>query len=295
MRLDIYYYFLVVLCSIFTFGIFFTMIYLAAKYRKIEGVDRPSVPLESLVLELTWTIIPFFMLLGLFFWGTWLYADYLNEPEGGVEIDVVAKQWMWKVQHSNGSREVNDLHVPVGRPIKLTMTSQDVLHDYYIPVMRVKQDVVPGRFTRLWFEATKTGEFHIFCAEYCGTEHSYMIGTVTVMTQEDYALWLEGGPKKSPQEAGEFLFTQMGCITCHSGRKDARGPDLNGIFGAEVTLTTGDPFTRDEEYLRESIMESTKKIVDGYTPLMPSFKNQLTDEDVMNLIAYVKSLKGESE
>ena len=294
MRIDIYFYFLVVLCSILTIGIFTAMIVMAVKFRKKEGEDRPSVPLENMMLEIAWTIIPTIILFGLFVWGTWIYADYLNEPEGGVEFDIVGKQWMWKVQHSNGSREVNDLHIPIDTPIKLTMTSQDVLHDYYIPAFRVKQDVVPGRFTRLWFEATKLGEYHIFCAEYCGTEHSYMKGRVTVMTKEDYALWLEGGPKKSPQEAGEFLFTQMGCITCHSGRADSRGPSLDGIFGTDVTFVNGTTVTRDEEYLRESIMESTKQIVEGYTALMPSFKNQLTDEDVMNLIAYVKSLQGES-
>ena len=290
MRIDIYFYMLCVLCTVLTLGTFFTMIFLAVKFRKVEGEDRPSVPLENLALELTWTIGPVFILMGLFVWGTWIYADYLNEPEGGIEIDVVAKQWMWKVQHSNGMREVNDLHVPIDIPVKITMTSQDVLHDYYIPVMRIKQDVVPGRYTRLWFEATKTGEYHIFCAEYCGTEHSYMIGTVTVMTQEDYALWLEGGPKLSPQEAGEALFNQMGCITCHSGREDARGPSLTGIFGQEVVLLSGGTVPRDDEYLRESILESNKKIVTGYTPLMPSFQNQLNDEDVINLIAYIKSL-----
>jgi cytochrome c oxidase subunit II len=294
MRLDIYFYMLVVLCSVLTIGIFSTMIFLAVKFRKIEGENRPSVPLENMMLEIAWTIAPTIILIGLFGWGTWLYADYLNEPEGGVEIDIVGKQWMWKVQHSNGSREVQDLHIPVDVPIKLTMTSQDVLHDYYIPAFRVKQDVVPGRFTKLWFEATKVGEYHIFCAEYCGTEHSYMKGTVTVLSQEDYALWLEGGPKKSPKDAGEFLFTQMGCIPCHNGRQDSRGPDLNGIFGQEVTFTTGDTKTRDEDYLRESIVESTKLIVEGYTPLMPSFKSQLTDEDVLNLMAYIKSLKSES-
>jgi cytochrome c oxidase subunit II len=294
MRIDVYFYMLVVLCSVLTIGIFTAMIFIAIKFRKIEGEDRPSVPLENMALELTWTIAPVFILLGLFAWGTWIYADYLNEPEGGVEIDIVGKQWMWKVQHANGMREVNDLHVPVNTPIKITLTSQDVLHDYYIPVMRVKQDVVPGRYTSLWFEANKTGEFHIFCAEYCGTEHSYMTGKLTVMTEEDYALWLEGGPKKSPVDAGEFLFSQMGCITCHSGREDARGPILDGIFGADVTLTTGNTVTRDEEYLRESIVESTKQIVQGYTPLMPSFQNQLTDEDVFNLIAYIKSLDSES-
>lgn len=294
MRVDILFYAITALCTVMTVGVVFTMIFLAVKFRKKEGEERASVPLENMVLEITWTVIPFLILTGLFVWSTWIYADYLNQPEHGVEIDIVGKQWMWKVQHSNGMREVNDLHVPKDIPVKLTMTSQDVLHDYYVPAFRVKQDAVPGRFTQLWFEPTKEGEYHIFCAEYCGTEHSYMKGTVTVMSQEDYALWLEGGPKKSPVDAGEFLFTQMGCITCHSGRDDARGPALDGIFGAEVTLTTGDTFVRDEDYLQRSILQSNVQLVEGYTGLMPSFSNQLTDEDVMNLVAYIKSLKGES-
>lgn len=294
MRVDILFYAITALCTVMTVGVFFTMIFLAVKYRRIEGEERASVPLENMMLEITWTVIPFLILNALFVWSTWIYADYLNEPEHGVEIDVVGKQWMWKVQHSNGKREVNDLHVPIDTPVKLTITSQDVLHDYYVPAFRVKQDAVPGRFTQLWFEPTKLGEYHIFCAEYCGTEHSYMKGTVTVMSQQDYALWLEGGPKKSPVDAGEFLFTQMGCITCHSGRDDARGPSVDGIFGAEVTLLGGETLVRDEEYLRESIAESNKRVVQGYTPLMPSFSNQLTDEDVMNLVAYIKSLDGES-
>jgi len=294
MRVDILFYAITALCTVMTVGVFFTMIFLAVKYRRIEGEERASVPLENMMLEITWTVIPFLILNALFVWSTWIYADYLNEPEHGVEIDVVGKQWMWKLQHSNGKREVNDLHVPIDTPVKLTITSQDVLHDYYVPAFRVKQDAVPGRFTQLWFEPTKLGEYHIFCAEYCGTEHSYMKGTVTVMSQQDYALWLEGGPKKSPVDAGEFLFTQMGCITCHSGRDDARGPSVDGIFGEEVTLLGGETLVRDEDYLRESIAESNKRIVQGYTPLMPSFSNQLTDEDVMNLVAYIKSLDGES-
>ena len=202
---------------------------------------------------------------------------------------------MWKVQHSNGMREVNDLHVPVGRPIKLTLTSQDVLHDYWIPAFRVKHDALPGKFTSLWFEATKTGEFHLFCAEYCGTEHSLMGGTVYVMKPEDYAQWLEGGPKAAPQEAGLFLFEQRGCATCHSGESGARGPNLVGVYGSTVTLKSGDEVVADEEYLRESIMRPALRVVDGFAPLMPSFSNQLTEEQVMDLITYIKSLSAEGE
>lgn len=197
---------------------------------------------------------------------------------------------MWKVQHSNGIREVNDLHIPVGRPVELTMSSQDVLHSYYIPAFRVKQDVIPGRYTTLWFEATKVGEYHIFCAEFCGTEHSLMKGTVYAMEPEDYAQWLAGGPKVSPQESGEFLFEQRGCITCHAGNSGARGPELAGVFGSMVDFESGEPALADEQYLLESIMDPTKRIVKGYTPLMPNFVNQLSAEDVNDLIAYIKSL-----
>jgi cytochrome c oxidase subunit 2 len=292
-RVDLLFYFLTAMTTVLTVGIFFALIVIAVKFRRVEGQERLSKPLHSLALEITWTVIPTIVCIGIFGWATWLYAEYMNEPEGGLEIDVVGKQWMWKVQHPNGVREVNSLHVPVGRPISLTLASQDVLHDFAIPAFRVKQDVIPGRFTKLWFEATKTGTYHLFCAEYCGTEHSKMIGTVTVLEEDEYAEWLQGGPKKSPIEAGEFLFTQRGCITCHSDNSDARCPDLAGSFGESVLLKGGTEVVRDEEYLRESIMEPGKRIVDGYSPLMPSFQNQLTDEDVMNLVAYIKSLEKE--
>lgn len=289
-KVDWIYYALTAISGLATIGIFLALGVLAAKFRKRDGDERHSHPLEAPALEITWTVVPTIVFLGAFAWGAVLYSDYLNAPEGALEIDVVAKQWMWKIQHPNGMREVNDLHIPVGRPIQLTLTSQDVLHSYYVPAFRVKQDVIPGRFTKLWFEPTKVGEYHIFCAEYCGTEHSLMGGTVYVMEPDKYAEWLAGGPKKSPVEAGLFLFEQRGCITCHSGQSGARGPNLAGVFGSTVRIQGGAEVLVDEEYLRESIMEPTRKIVDGFTPLMPSFKNQLTDEDVMNLVAYIKSL-----
>ena len=293
-KVDIYFYFLCIFLGFLTVAIFAAFIIIAIVFRKKEGEDRPSHALENPMLELTWTVIPTVILFALFFWSTWLFVEYMDEPETGVEIDVVAKQWMWKIQHPNGVREVNTLHVPVNQPIKLTMTSQDVLHSFYVPAFRVKQDVVPGRYTKLWFEATKTGTYHLFCAEYCGTEHSLMGGSVIVMEEYEYLEWLEGGPKKSPVDAGEFLFTQRGCLTCHSTKPDSRGPALDGIFGSVGMLNGDVEVTKDEEYLRESIMEPGKRIVKGYTPLMPSFQNQLTDEDVMNLVAYIKSLGGTS-
>lgn len=294
-RVDILYYFLVIISTIATVLIFAAMVFIGVKFRHDPKNPRLSQALHMPSLEIGWTIAPLFVFLAIFYWGAVLYHDYLNTPEGALQIDVVGKQWMWKVQHENGVREVNDLHIPINRPVELTMSSQDVLHDYYIPAFRVKQDIVPGRYTKLWFEATKVGEYHIFCAEYCGTEHSLMGGTVYAMEPEKYAEWLAGGPRVSPQENGEFLFEQRGCVTCHSGKSGARGPNLTGVFGTMVNFTSGDPVLADEEYVRESIMEPSKKIVEGYTPLMPNFVNQLTMEDVNDLIAYIKSLAEESE
>jgi len=289
-RVDLLYYLLTIGSIVITIAIAIGLAYLAARYRRIDGVERESHALHSPLLEITWTVIPLIVLLGIFAWGAKLYADYQRPPDGAMQIDVVGKQWMWKIQHPNGKREVNSLHIPVGRPIRLNMTSQDVLHAFYVPVFRVKNDVIPGRFSSLWFEATKTGTFHLFCAEYCGTDHSLMGGSVTVLTEEDYVEWLAGGPKKSPVDAGEFLFSQLGCATCHNSNPDSRGPDMTGVFGSMVTLTTGETRNADDEWLRESILEPSKAIVEGYTPLMPSFVNQLSAEDVNNLIAYIKSI-----
>ncbi len=289
-RVDPLYYFLCILSFVITGGIFVALIYLSARYRRIEGRERESQPLESPLLEIVWTIVPAIILLGIFVWGAKLYADYQRPPESAMQIDIVAKQWMWKIQHPNGMREVNNLHIPVGQPIRLNMTSQDVLHDFYVPAFRVKNDVIPGRFTSLWFEPTKVGTYRLFCAEYCGTEHSLMGGKVTVMEQADYVEWLAGGPRKSPVEAGEFLFAQLGCATCHNPNPDSRGPDMNAVFGSVVTSTTGETRNADEEFIRESITQPSKFILEGYTALMPNFVNQLSAEKINNLIAYIKSI-----
>lgn len=289
-RVDPLYYFLVILSVAITVGVFIALTYLGIRYKRVDGEERESVPLENPLLEIIWTIIPAIALVAIFAWGAKLYADYTLAPETSMQIDVVGKQWMWKIQHPSGMREVNNLHIPVGRPIRLNMTSQDVLHDFYLPAFRVKNDVIPGRFTSLWFEATKVGTYKIFCAEYCGTEHSLMGGEVTVMEPEDYIEWLAGGPKKSPVDAGEFLFAQLGCATCHNANPDSRGPDMNGVFGSVITLTTGESRNADEEYLRESITQPSKAILEGYTALMPSFVNQLSAENVNNLVAYIKSI-----
>ncbi len=291
-RVDPLFYILCIISAIATFGIFFFIVYAGAKFRKIEGVERPSHALHAPILEITWTVVPTIVFLGCFVWGVVLFQDYLNTPKDGLlEIDVVAKQWMWKLQHPNGVREVNELHVPVGRPVNLTMTSEDVLHDFYVPAFRVKQDVIPGKYTKLWFEPTKVGVYHLFCAEYCGTEHSLMIGKVHVMELADYAQWLAGGPKLSPVDAGMALFEMQGCVTCHTGQTGARCPDLKGVFGSEITLTDGSTVTATEDYILESILTPAKSIVQGFTPLMPAnFSQTLSPEDINNIIAYIKSI-----
>jgi cytochrome c oxidase subunit 2 len=229
----------------------------------------------------------------MFFWGAALYFNVYADVKDPLNIHVIGKQWMWKVQHMEGRREINELHVPVDRDVTLTLGSQDVIHDFFIPAFRVKHDAVPGRYTTLSFKPTKVGTYHLFCAEYCGAQHSGMVGTVTVMSQDDYKAWLTGSEAGDipPAEAGRLLFNSLGCVTCHG----VQAPSMAGLFGRrqEVLLPSGQPkvITVDEEYIHESILYSTAKIVKGYQPIMPSFRGQVTEEQVSQLVAYIRSLK----
>ena len=286
-HVDLLFYTLTAFVGLFTVGITAILIVLGLKYKAEPG--RKSEHIESLKLELIWSAIPAVIALLIFAWGAVIYYDYRNIPENTLDINVMGKQWMWKIQHPNGRREVNELHIPVNKAIKVTMTSQDVLHDFYIPAFRVKQDALPAKYTDMWFESTKIGKYPIFCAEYCGTGHSVMGGTVTVMSQDDYQEWLQGGPPVTPVQAGETLFQQMGCVTCHDAGAASRGPLLTNVYGHEVKIRGGETLIADENYLRESIMTPSKKVVDGFSPLMPTFPN-LNDEDILNLIAFIKSL-----
>ncbi len=288
-RVDPLFYTLTIFVGVFTITILGILIYFGLRYRKLKGENRPSVHQDIMPLELTWTAIPTVIALAIFAWGSVLYYDYSNIPENTLDINVIGKRWMWKMQHPNGLREVNKLHIPVGQPVKLTMTSQDVIHSFYVPAFRVKQDVLPARYTTLWFEATRTGTFPLFCAEYCGTDHSTMVGEVVVMEPHEYEQWLEGGPALSPVAAGEQLFQQQGCYTCHMAGEFSRGPALDDLFGNEVRLRTGEMVIADEEYLRESITNPSAKVVEGYAPIMPSFAN-LSEDQVMDLVAYIKTL-----
>jgi cytochrome c oxidase subunit 2 len=226
----------------------------------------------------------------MFVWGADLFLEQSIPPQAAEEIYVVGKQWMWKIQHSNGRREINELHVPVGRAIKLTVASQDVIHSFYVPAFRIKQDVIPGQYRTMWFEATRPGEYHLFCAEYCGTDHSGMIGRVVVMEDLDYQTWLGGYTEETPVQAGEKLFTQFDCANCHESGRLRRGPVLGGLFGREVPLQDGRMVLFDETYIRESILDPRAKIARGFPPIMPTFRGQLTEEQIIAIIAYIKSL-----
>jgi cytochrome c oxidase subunit 2 len=228
----------------------------------------------------------------MFGWGAKVFFDLARPPRDAMEIFVVGKQWMWKVQHPDGTREINQLHVPIGRPVRITLGSEDVLHDFSLPAFRVKMDAVPGRLTTLWFEATKPGTYHMFCAEFCGTKHSGMIGEVIVMEPHDYEAWLAGGRTTgTPVENGQRLFTDLACITCHKEDSTGRGPSLLGVFGSAVELTDGRTVVADENYLRESIMNAQAKVVKGYQPIMPAFQGQVSEENLLQLIAYIRTLK----
>lgn len=281
------------LSALFTFLVVGVLAFLAYRYRKGSNVDRYLESPDHSGLELTWTILPTLMCIPVFVYAVWIFAVYSKVPTNALEINVVGKQWMWHIQHANGRREVNQLHVPTDRPVKLLMTSQDVLHSFFIPAFRTKMDVLPGRYTRQWFEATKPGVYRLFCAEYCGTEHSRMGGTVVVMPPQDYEKWLQTGnvvAAGSPEKQGEKLFTRLGCVTCHMSGVQGRAPELHGVFGTEAKLQTGESVVVDEEYIQESILIPTAKVVAGFSPLMPTYKNQVDQDDLLNLIAYIKSL-----
>jgi cytochrome c oxidase subunit 2 len=290
-QVDAIYFFMVAVTAFFSLLIAVLIVAFAVKYRRRHDDEVGAAIHGSLALELLWTVIPFFIVLGMFAWGAKVFFDLYRVPAGAMEVFVVGKQWMWKVQHMDGQREINELHVPIGRPVKLIMGSEDVLHSYYIPAFRVKADVIPGRYNTLWFQATRPGRYHLFCAEYCGTRHSGMIGSVIAMEPPEYQAWLEGGRGElSPVAAGEKLFNDLFCITCHREGAGARGPVLTNVFGNEVELQGGAKVIADEAYLRESIVQPQTKIVAGFQPLMPTFQGLVTEEQLLQLIAYVKSL-----
>ena len=295
-QVDAIYFFMVAITAFFSILIAALVVFFAIKYRRRHREEVGYAIHGSLALELLWTIIPFFIVMVMFAWGAKVFFDIYRPPVGAMEIYVVGKQWMWKVQHMDGQREINELHVPVGRPVKLIMGSEDVLHSYYIPAFRVKADVIPGRYNHLWFTPTKPGTYHLFCAEYCGTKHSGMIGSVVVMEPQDFQAWLSGGrASDSPVAAGEKLFSDLACNTCHQTSSQGRGPMLANVFGKQVELQDGRTVLADEAYIRESIVNPQAKIVAGFQPLMPTFQGLVTEEQLLQLISYVKSLSQQGQ
>lgn len=283
-------YFLLAVSAFFSVLIGLTVVFFAIKYRRRSELDRPARVRSPLVLEVVWIAIPFGLAMIMFAWGARLYVQLKRPPDNATEVFVVGKQWMWKIQHMEGVREINELHVPVGRPIKLTMTSEDVIHSFFVPAFRIKQDVLPGRLTTAWFQATKIGTYHLFCSQYCGTDHARMIGQVIVMEPSAYDVWLSGSPGVAVASIGEKLFQEMGCVACHR-ITTPRGPSLVGLYGQPVRLQNGTSVTADDAYLLESIVDPQAKIVADYEPIMPTYKGLVSEQGLLQLIAYIKSLQ----
>jgi cytochrome c oxidase subunit 2 len=290
-RVDHLYFFLLALASFFSLLIAGLIVTYAIRFRRRSPDSIGARIHGGLVLEITWTVIPFFITMVIFVWGASVFFAMASPPAETINVYVVGKQWMWKFQHLDGQREIDELHVPVGRAVKLIMTSEDVIHDVFIPAFRIKADVIPGRYTNLWFEPTKPGRYHLFCAEYCGTRHYAMGGEVVVMEPNDYETWLSGGvPEGSLASAGQKLFNDLACNTCHRADTQGRGPMLQNIFGHTQMLENGQTVVVDEAYIRESILNPRAKTVAGFQPIMPTFQGQVNEEGVLELVEYVKSL-----
>jgi cytochrome c oxidase subunit 2 len=293
-HVDALYFFELGIAGFFTAMICVLILAFAARYRRKSTVDRSNPPPSSKTLEIIWIGGPLLLGLTMFTWGAILFYKMYDPPVDALEVYVVGKQWMWHAQHSEGRAEINELHVPLGRPIKLTMTSQDVIHSFFIPAFRMKQDVLPGRYTTMWFEPAKIGRYHLFCAEYCGTNHSAMGGWVYVMEPVEFQQWLsQAGTGASMAEQGERLFVQYHCAGCHRGSQTVHAPRLEGVYGRPVPVQQGKEvrFTlADYRYIRDSILRPKSEVVAGYEPVMPSFEGQITEPDLLKIIAYIKSI-----
>jgi cytochrome c oxidase subunit 2 len=290
-KVDALFWFITAVCVFSTLLIALMLVFFAIVYRRRDNDYIPPNIHGSKVLEVTWSVIPLGLTMVMFVWGVIVYFDIIRPPQDSMEIYVIGKQWMWHLQHPTGEREINQLHVPAGRPVKLIMTSEDVIHDFYIPAFRVKMDAVPGKYTNLWFQATKPGTYHLFCAMYCGTEHSRMIGTVTVMEQGEYEEWLTKKGDLSLAKQGRQLFQKLQCVTCHHPEANNRAPILEEIFGKQVLLEDGRSVRADEQYIRESILYPSRKVRAGWQSIMPSYSGQVSEDELIKVIEYIKGLK----
>ena len=295
-EVDNLYFFVTAVTAFFALLVVVLVIVFAVKYRDRSGEKVGSPITGSIPLELGWSILPFFVSMAIFAWATIVFFHLVRAPDQTLEIYSTGKQWMWRFQHIDGQSEINELHVPLGRPVKVTFTSEDVLHSLYVPAFRVKADAIPGRYSSIWFTPTKAGEYHLFCAEYCGTRHSGMIGRVVVMEPNDYQAWLSGGGSGMSMVArGEQLFQQLGCVSCHLKDGSGRGPSLVGKYGAQEQLASGVAVNVDEGYIRESILTPQQKLTAGYGPVMPTFQGLVNEEGLMSLIEYIKSLQSSGQ
>src|SRR5438128_7827172 len=291
-EVDALYFYISGVTVFFTLLISAVVLFFVIRYRRRNPFEIPR-PIEgSMKLETLWSVIPLMIAMSIFVWGAKLYFAEYRPPQNALEVYVVGKQWMWKFQHATGQREINELHIPIGRKIKLIMTTEDVIHDVFVPAFRIKADVVPGRYTSEWFEATKPGRYHLFCAEYCGMNHSGMGGWVVVMEPAEFENWLSGNASQlSPATAGRQMFESLGCASCHGANGEGgRGPALLALFGSNVVLNNNQTVRADEGYIRESILNPQAKIVSGFGPIMPSFQGQVNEEQLLQLVAFVKSL-----
>jgi len=290
-RVDNLYFFLIATSAFFSVLVTVLVIVFAIKYRR-RHADEVGAPIHgSLTLELVWTGIPFIIAMVIFVWGASVFFAIVRVPDETLDIYAVGKQWMWKFQHRGGQREINELHVPADTPVRIILTSEDVLHDLYLPAFRVKMDAIPGRYTQLWFNATKPGTYHLFCAEYCGTKHSGMVGSITVLAPDEYQAWLSGGAAEGTlAQQGEKLFADLACYTCHAAGTGQRGPELGGVFGSTVRLASGETVVANADYVRESILNPAAKVVEGYQPIMPTYQGQVSEEQLLALTEYIRSL-----
>lgn len=286
---------LLLLSGAVSLAVFAVMIVFCVKYRRGSRADRSGDSHRHLGVELTWTLVPLVLFIGLFAWSVKLWVRLRTPPADATPVFVVAKQWMWEVQHPGGQREINALHVALHQPVRLVMISQDVIHSFYVPAFRVKQDVLPGRYTELWFDPTETGTFDLFCAEFCGTDHSRMGGKVVVMTPADYAAWLRGHAHAGLAEQGAVLFRSAGCSGCHDPQSGVHAPDLYHLYGRIVPLADGKQVQVDDRYLHDSIMLPQLQVAAGYAPIMPSYQGRLSESDALALIAYLKSRSGSGQ
>jgi cytochrome c oxidase subunit II len=288
--MDAFYFFLLLISAIGLIAVVILVFGFSLAYRKEK--NPVATPIEgSTLLEATWTIIPLALFMVCFVWGAVLYFRIYDPPTNAMNIYIVGKQWMWKAEHPGGQHEIDALHIPINRPVQLTMISQDVFHSFSIPAFRVKREVIPGRYSTVWFEATQTGTFHLFCTQYCGTNHSEMIGDIVAMTPEDYQAWTAGSTSgASLAQNGERLFASLGCNACHSGSPSARGPNLAQVYGSKLELSNGSFVTVDDAFLRETILNPSTRATVGYAPIMPTYQGQVSEEGLIDLVEYIKNL-----